>query len=77
MTTKLVLKFIFIYKGDYRSHKDYKISIWLKNSGEAVVTLTDRPESVRNCCVNEVFGGAFVSSRCFLDVSVGVEAFVT
>ena len=42
----------------------------------AIVTQTDRPKSVRNCCVIEVFGGVFVLSRCFLDFSVGVGAFV-
>ena len=42
----------------------------------AIVTLTDRPKSVRNRCVIEVYGGVFVLSSCFLDFSVGVEAFV-
>ena len=37
---------------------------------------TDRPKSVRNRCVIEVFGGVFVLSRCILDFSVGVGAFV-
>ena len=46
-------------------------------SGVAVVILTDRPKSVRNRCVIEVFDGVFVLSRCFLDFSVGVGAFVT
>ena len=41
----------------------------------AVVTQTDRPKSVRNRCVIEVFGGVFVLSHCFLDFSVGVGAF--
>ena len=41
-----------------------------------VVTPTDRPKSVRNHCVIEVFGGVFVLSRCFLDFSVGVGVFV-
>ena len=41
-----------------------------------LVTPTDRPKSVRNRCVIEVFGGVFVLSRCFLDFSVGVGAFV-
>ena len=45
-------------------------------SWEAIVTPTDRPKSVRNRCVIEVFGGVFVLSRCFLDSSVGVGAFV-
>ena len=41
----------------------------------AIVTPT---KSVRNRCVIEVFGGVFfcVLSRCFLDFSVGVGAFV-
>ena len=42
----------------------------------AIVTPTDRPKSVRNRCVIEVFGGVFLLSRCFLDFSVGVGAFV-
>ena len=36
-------------------------------SWEAIATPTDRPKSVRNRCVIEVFGGVFVLSRCFLD----------
>ena len=42
----------------------------------AVVTQTDRPKSVRNRCVIEVFGGVFVLSCYFLDFSVGVGTFV-
>ena len=42
----------------------------------AVGTPTDRPKSVRNDCVIEVFGGVFVLSRCFLDFSVDVRVFV-
>ena len=43
----------------------------------AIVTPADRPKSVRNRCVIEVFGGVlFVLSRCFLDFSVGVSASV-
>ena len=42
----------------------------------ATVTPTDRPKLVRNYCVIEVFGGVFVLSRCFLDFSVDVGAFV-
>ena len=41
-----------------------------------IVTPTDRRNSVCNRCVIEVFGGVFVLSRCFLDFSVGVGAFV-
>ena len=36
----------------------------------AIVTITDRPSSVRNRCVIEVFDGVFLLSRCFLDFSV-------
>ena len=39
----------------------------------AIVTPTDRPKSVRNRCVIEVFGGVLVLSRCVLDLSVDVE----
>ena len=42
----------------------------------AIVTPTDRPKSVRNRCVIEVFGVVFVLSRCFLAFSEGVGAFV-
>ena len=44
------------------------------NSWVVIDTPTDRPKSVRNHCVIEVFGGVFVLSRCFLDFSVGVGA---
>ena len=37
-------------------------------------TPTDRPKSVRNRCVIEVFGGVFVLSRYILDFSVVVGA---
>ena len=42
----------------------------------AAVTSTGRPKSVLNRCVIEVFGGVYVLSRCFLDFSVDVGAFV-
>ena len=40
----------------------------------AVVTPTDRPKSVRNCCLIDV--ALFVLSLCPFDISVGVGAFV-
>ena len=42
----------------------------------AIITPTDRPKSFRNRCVIEVFCGVFVLSRCSLNFSVGVGAFV-
>ena len=42
----------------------------------AVVTPTDRPKSVRNCCLIELFVALFVLSLCPFDISVGVRAFV-
>ena len=42
----------------------------------AVVTPTDRPTSVRNCCLIELFLALFVLSLCPFDISVGVGAFV-
>ena len=47
-----------------------------ETSGMTVGTPTDRPQSVRNRCVIEVFGGVFLFLRCFLDISVGVWGFV-
>ena len=43
-------------------------------AGDCWVTPTDRPKSVRNRCVNKVFGGVFMLSRCFWDFSVVVGA---
>ena len=42
----------------------------------AVVTPTDRPKSVRNRCLIELFVALFVFSLCPFDISVGVGAFV-
>ena len=42
----------------------------------AVVTPTDRPKSVRNRGVIDVFVELFVLSLCPFDISVGVGAFV-
>ena len=42
----------------------------------AVVTPTDRPKSVRNRCLIELFVALFVFSLCPFDISVGVRAFV-
>ena len=42
----------------------------------AVVTPTDRPKSVRNRCLIDLFVALFVLSLCPFDISVGVEAFV-
>ena len=44
--------------------------------GLSVVTSTDRPNSVRNRCVIELFVALFVLSLCLFDFSVGVGAFV-
>ena len=42
----------------------------------ALDTSTDRPKSVRNRCVIELFMALFVLSLCPFDISVGVGAFV-
>ena len=44
--------------------------------GLTAVTSTDRPKSVHNRWLIEVFGGVFKLSRWILDISVGVGAFV-
>ena len=42
----------------------------------AVVTPTDRPKSVCNCCLIELFVALFVLLLCPFDISVGIGAFV-
>ena len=42
----------------------------------AVVTPTDRPKSVRNCCLMELFVALFVLLFCPFYISVGIGAFV-
>ena len=42
----------------------------------AVVTPTDRPKSVRNRCVMELFSGVVCVVTFPFDISVGVGAFV-
>ena len=42
----------------------------------AVVTPTDRPKSVRNRCLIELFCGVVCVVTCPFDISVGVGAFV-
>ena len=42
----------------------------------SVVTPTDRPKSVRNRCLIELFVALFMLSLCPFDISVGVGAFV-
>ena len=42
----------------------------------AVVTQTDRPKSVRNSCLIELFCGVVCIVLCPFDISVGVGAFV-
>ena len=42
----------------------------------AVVTPTDRPKSVRNRCLIELFVALFVFSLCPFDISVDVGALV-
>ena len=45
--------------------------------GLAAVAPTDRPKSVRNRCVIEVYVGVFLMlSRCVLHFAVGAGAFV-
>ena len=43
----------------------------------ALVTPTDRPKSVRNRCLIELFCGVVCVVTCPFDISVGVGAFVT
>ena len=46
-----------------------------RTSSVVIVTPTDRPKSLRNRRVIEIFGGVFVLSSCFLDFSLGERVF--
>ena len=48
----------------------------IHTSWVAVVTPTDRPKSVHNRCVIELFVALFVLSLCPFDISVGGGVFV-
>ena len=50
--------------------------VWLVTIWVTAVPPTERPKSVCNRCVIEVFDDVFMLSRCFLDFSVSVGAFV-
>ena len=76
---KIIYQFFNVYPFDYTAFAvNWKVRIPLigLSTWVTVVTTTDRPKSVRNRCVIEVFGGGFALSRCFLDFSVGVGDFV-
>ena len=55
--------------------------VWIKcykvnhTSGVTAVTPTDRPKSVRNCCVIEVFGGVFYVGMLFFGFFCGCKGF--
>ena len=42
----------------------------------AVVSPTDRPKHVRNCCAIEVFGGVFVLSSCHRSIRTESDPFL-
>ena len=65
----------FDYTGHAGSGKARPVNQVNHISWVAVVTLTDRPKSVRNRCVIELFTALFVLSLCPFDISAGVGAF--
>ena len=79
---RIIYKFLNVCPFDYTA---FAVSVKVECSytslttpvGFTTVTQTDRPKSVQNRCVIEVFGGVFfMLSRCVLDFSVGVGAVV-
>ena len=54
-----------------RARKPVNFASWV-----AVVIPNDRPKSVRNRCLIELFVALFVLSLCPFDIPVGVGAFV-
>ena len=68
-------KDIRTYKAVAGSGKVGPVNQVYHTSWVAVVTPTDRPKSVRNRCVIELFVASLVLSLCPLDISVGAGAF--
>ena len=77
---RFIYKFLNVRPFDYTavagSGKVGPVNQVNHTSWVAVVTPTDRPKSVRNRCVIELFVALFVLSLCPFDISVGVLAFV-
>ena len=70
-SNKLWYRIIFLVLYYISMHYVLYSEVWL-----AVVTPTDRPKSVRNYCLIELFVALFVLSLCPFDISVGEGAFV-
>ena len=68
--------FPFDYMAVAGSEKVWPVNQVNHTSWVAVVTPTDRPKSVRNRCVIELFVALFVLSLCSFDISGTVWAFV-
>ena len=66
----------FDYTAVARSGKVGPVNQVNNTSWVAIVTPTDRPKSVRNRFVIDVFVALFVLSFCAFDISVGDGAFV-
>ena len=77
---RFIYKFLNVCPFDYTavagSGKVGPVNQVNHTSWVAVVTPTDRPKSVRNRCLIELFVAFFVLSLCPFDISVGVGAFV-
>ena len=77
---RFIYKFLNVCPFDYTavagSGKVGPVNQVNHTSWVAVVTPTDRPKSVRNRCLIELFVALFVLSLCPFDISVGVGAFV-
>ena len=77
---RFIYKFLNVCPFDYTavagSRKVGPVNQVNFTSWVAVVTPTDRPKSVRNRCVIELFVALFVLSLCPFDIFAGVGAFV-
>ena len=75
-----IYTFLNVYPFDYTavagSGKVGPVNEVNHTSWVAVVPPTDRPKSVRNRCLIEIFVALSVLSLCPFDISVGVGAFV-
>ena len=77
---RFIYKFLNVFPFDYMdvagSGTVVPVNQVNRNSWVVVVNPNDRPKSVRNRCVIELFVALFVLSLCPFDISVGVGAFV-
>ena len=73
---RFIYKFLNVCPFDYTAVGRWARKPVNHTSWVAVVTQTDRPKSVRNCCLIVLFCGVVCVAALPFDISVGIGAFV-